>query len=313
LAGIGTYKPIKIFKISNVQDENGDMLENTELLFTLWAEVESVGGSSTLQNGKTNLQDTKRFKVRFRPDMVLTTEWIIQYFGKVYEISNIERINEKRFNVLITATGTYNTLTTNNTVFPDGTPGGGGNGGTSADFPGLTYGDGVPAVPSGTYSRFQLNSSLYFQIICSHTYILRWPNAVNLQYPRSNLAASVYDFNVFGASYMDFYFTPNVDRFNFLMNGGQIATAPDNLPSTITDLSIVGGLTTSFVVPANVNKLQLAFNNLDLNAADEIMQHLVDNNVNNGTLAIRAQTSGLLNIMSLANYTTLTSRNWQIT
>jgi hypothetical protein len=75
----------------------------------------------------------------------------------------------------------------------------------------------------------------------------------------------------------------------------------------------VGGLTTSFVVPANVNKLQLAFNNLDLNAADEIMQHLVDNNVSNGTLAIRAQTSGLLNIMSLANYTTLTSRNWQIT
>jgi hypothetical protein len=67
------------------------------------------------------------------------------------------------------------------------------------------------------------------------------------------------------------------------------------------------------VVPASVNKLQLAFNNLDLNAADEIMQHLVDNNVNNGTLAIRAQTGGLLNIMSLANYTTLTSRNWQIT
>lgn len=131
MAGIGIYKPIKIYQISSSQDSNGDMVENTTLLFTAWAEVENIGGSSSLQNGKTNLQDTKRFKVRFRPDMILTSNWVIQYYGKIYSISNIERINEKRFNYLITATGTYNTLTTINTIFPNGTPVGGGGGGTS--------------------------------------------------------------------------------------------------------------------------------------------------------------------------------------
>lgn len=132
MAGIGTYKPIKIYQISSIQNANGDMIENTTLLFTAWAEVEDIGGTSTLQNGKTNLQDTKRFKVKFRPDMILTSNWIIQYYGKIYEISNIQRIDEKRFNYLITATGSYNTLTTINTIFPDSTPAGGGGGGTSS-------------------------------------------------------------------------------------------------------------------------------------------------------------------------------------
>lgn len=131
MAGIGNYKPIKIYQIISEQNADGDMIENTAVLFTAWAEVEDVSGSSTLQNGKTNLQDTKTFKVYFRNNMVLTTNFIIQYYGKIYEISNIQRIAEKRFNYLLTATGTYNTLTTINTVLPDGTAVGGGGGGTN--------------------------------------------------------------------------------------------------------------------------------------------------------------------------------------
>ena len=130
MAGIGNFKPIKLFQIVNSRNANGDNVEVTAAEYKLWAEITSNGQSRTLASGKTNLFDTKTFKIRFREDWILNGDWVIQYYGKLYEISGIERIDEKRFNYLVTATGTYNTFTTPFTVLPNGTPVGGGGGGT---------------------------------------------------------------------------------------------------------------------------------------------------------------------------------------
>lgn len=101
---IGQMKPIKLNKYTVTQDGNGD---NTEVLtdsYRIWAMVDDGGGSRSVNQGKTNLDHTRTFNVWFRNGFNLTTEWRIKYNGKEYAITNVERINEKRFNYRITGT-----------------------------------------------------------------------------------------------------------------------------------------------------------------------------------------------------------------
>ena len=102
MAGIGTYKPIKLIKYITSLDGNGDAIETLAKIYKMWSEVKSLGGSRSLQKEQTALSDSKTFKIMFK-DYPINADFKIQYFGQIYAISSIERIDEKRFNWLITA------------------------------------------------------------------------------------------------------------------------------------------------------------------------------------------------------------------
>ena len=86
-------------------DVTGNNTETEALRFRTFAEVKDGGGSLGSDHGHNTLSNQKTFKIRYRADWVLNTKWKIKYFGKLYGITSIERINEKRFNWLIRAEG----------------------------------------------------------------------------------------------------------------------------------------------------------------------------------------------------------------
>lgn len=106
MAGIGTYKPIKLVKYITTTDEDGNNLEGVQVVYKMWAEISNGGGSRSLQKERTSVSDTKTFKFMFK-GYNIDPDFKIQYFGQIYEISSIERIDEKRFNWRITANSVF--------------------------------------------------------------------------------------------------------------------------------------------------------------------------------------------------------------
>lgn len=103
MAGIGQYKPVRVKQYTATKNASGDFEESLAASYKAWAEVTDLSGGRSDERGKTVLSDTKQFKIHFRADWVLNGDWRIKYFGKEYTITKIERINEQRFNWLITA------------------------------------------------------------------------------------------------------------------------------------------------------------------------------------------------------------------
>lgn len=103
MAGIGQYKMVKLYQYSIGKDGNGDNTETLSLRYRTFADVVDRGGSRSVERNQVSLGDVKQFKIRWRENWLLDSKWFIKYFGKQYAISKIERINEKRFNWLITA------------------------------------------------------------------------------------------------------------------------------------------------------------------------------------------------------------------
>lgn len=103
MAGIGEYKLIKLYQYTSSQDASGDNKETLALKYRTYADVEDTGGGRSSERERTTLSNVKRFRIRFRTDWVINGDWKIKYFGQLYTIGKIERINEKRFNWLITA------------------------------------------------------------------------------------------------------------------------------------------------------------------------------------------------------------------
>lgn len=99
---IGTTKPIKLLKYTQTIDSNGDATETIATTYKLWAEVTDDGGGRNQADGRTDMSDTKTFKINFR-NYNITPDYRIQYFGQTYAISGIKRVNEQRFNWEITA------------------------------------------------------------------------------------------------------------------------------------------------------------------------------------------------------------------
>lgn len=104
MAGIGNYKKIKLKEYTVTQDGNGDNIESLANSYAIWAEVIEKGGARSFNQGVETTK-TKTFKIYFKPDWVLTGNWTVKYFGREYTLENIERINEKRFNWILTANG----------------------------------------------------------------------------------------------------------------------------------------------------------------------------------------------------------------
>lgn len=97
MAGVGNMKPIKLIRYQSTIDGNGDADESVEIIYKMWAEVADNGGSRSQAEGRTIMSDTKEFKINFR-NYLIDGNYKIQYFGQIYAISSIERIDEKRFN-----------------------------------------------------------------------------------------------------------------------------------------------------------------------------------------------------------------------
>ena len=99
---IDNLKPIKLLKYTNTIDADGDATDTVATTYKMWAEVEDGGGSRTQADGRTDMSDTKTFKLPFR-GYNITPDYKIEYFGQTYSISAVRRIDEKRFNWEITA------------------------------------------------------------------------------------------------------------------------------------------------------------------------------------------------------------------
>ena len=105
MAGIGSYKLVKLYQYTVAKDATGNNTETEALRYRTFADVKDSGGSLNSDHGHNILTNEKTFKIRYRHDWVLNTKWKIKYFGKLYGIKSIERINEGRFNWLIRAEG----------------------------------------------------------------------------------------------------------------------------------------------------------------------------------------------------------------
>lgn len=112
---IGNLKPIKLIQYTQTIDANGDAIEELETVYKMWADITDEGGSKSLESGRTAMSDTKTFKINFRGYLV-TGDYKVQYFGQTYALTNIKRIQEKRFNYELTG---FNTFETNAGGVPD--------------------------------------------------------------------------------------------------------------------------------------------------------------------------------------------------
>jgi len=299
MAGIGNLKPIKLFFYGTNIDANGDAIETIETTYKMWAEVADNGGSRTQSLGRTEMSDTKTFRVNFR-GYLITGNYKIKYFGQTYAVTNIERVDERRFNYVLTG---FN-------IFESSVVEGGGGGGET--FQSKTYSDGAVTTASGVFSRFTCSNPIYHQILIDKPFKVKWPNDVVLQYPSANLTANVYDYNGSGTVDIDIYFDPTTTFLTFNVNGGTNVVAPNNLPASLLSLTMICKISSSFTLPVNLTTIDLRFNNINLAIAENLLDQLVTNNINNGTLAINQQLSQTLDLSGLADYNTLISRGWAI-
>lgn len=92
---------IRIEKWSQPRDVNGNPTEVLSSAYNLWAEAVRTGGNRSDSNGQTKLNNSVQFKIRFRPDWKINSMWKLVYNGSRYSITEIQRVDEKRFNWII--------------------------------------------------------------------------------------------------------------------------------------------------------------------------------------------------------------------
>lgn len=89
---------VRIEKWRQDKDVNGNALESLDVAYNLWAERISTGGNRSDSHGQTKLSDSVRFKIRFRPDWKINSNWKLVERGMRYSITSIKRVDERRFN-----------------------------------------------------------------------------------------------------------------------------------------------------------------------------------------------------------------------
>lgn len=102
--GIGQRRPIELVQIVSAKDSAGRWQSSEGEVFQTWADVASVSGFREYQVGQTQLGETKTFQVRFRFNKYPNCDWKVRYDGKVWTVSEIEKVNEKQFYWLLRAT-----------------------------------------------------------------------------------------------------------------------------------------------------------------------------------------------------------------
>lgn len=89
---------VRIEKWGATKDGNGNANESVQSAFNLWAEPIRSGGNRSDSHGQTKLSNDVRFKIRFRPDWKINSNWKLIYNGMRYSITQIKRVDERRFN-----------------------------------------------------------------------------------------------------------------------------------------------------------------------------------------------------------------------
>jgi head-tail adaptor len=163
---IGNLKPIKLIQYNQSFDVYGDALEAVQTTYKMWAEIEDSGGSKNQELGRTDMTDSKTFKINFRGYLV-TGDYKIQYFGQTYAVTNVQRIQEKRFNYLITAFNIFETST-------------GTTGGTTQNFETVTYNQvsGVFSFTNGNLNGNYLQ--VFIRNLAGQNYSNRWNEQTSL-------------------------------------------------------------------------------------------------------------------------------------
>lgn len=108
-AGKNKHSVIFWQKSAPVVDDGGGIIPGAETVF--WITNAEIGKVKTLNNRRdqeayeTDLMELMQFKLRFRPDKVVTKNMQIQYGGQRFTIQNIEDVKELRKEILIIAKG----------------------------------------------------------------------------------------------------------------------------------------------------------------------------------------------------------------
>ena len=104
MPGIGVRKQIQLIQISVAIDYTGRNIEEPGEVFNTWAEITNPSGFRDYDNGITQFGKTKKFLVRFRFDLSPNVDWKVKYEGKEWTISQINKVEEKKFYWQIIAT-----------------------------------------------------------------------------------------------------------------------------------------------------------------------------------------------------------------
>lgn len=102
--GIGNRVKIQLVQFTAaVTDVSGRWTESEGDKFGCWAEATDLSGSRTGTDQK-QLENTKRFLVRFRFNKYPSVQWRVRFRGKDWAITKFTQVDEKRFMWDITAT-----------------------------------------------------------------------------------------------------------------------------------------------------------------------------------------------------------------
>lgn len=100
---IGKRKQVQLVFIPNEKADAGNWQEQPAQTYNRWAEITNPSGFRDYINGQTHLGQTKKFLIRFDFDLFPGADWKIRYSGKDWTISNIDKVDEKRFYWNVTA------------------------------------------------------------------------------------------------------------------------------------------------------------------------------------------------------------------
>lgn len=102
--GIGKRKMIQLVYVANEKAAAGNWVQEPKEFYNTWAEISNPSGFRDYMNGQTQLGNTKRFLVRFRFDLFPGADWKVKYLSKEWTISEIQRVDEKKFYWTVRAT-----------------------------------------------------------------------------------------------------------------------------------------------------------------------------------------------------------------
>ncbi|MBL7739049.1 MAG: phage head closure protein [Chitinophagaceae bacterium] len=95
---------MQLVQLLVAQDTDGRNKEQEGDKFGVWAEISNPSGFRSYANGQTVMGNTKNFLIRFKINKYPDCNWKIRYEGKDWTITNIEKVDEKRFYWRMTAT-----------------------------------------------------------------------------------------------------------------------------------------------------------------------------------------------------------------
>lgn len=100
---IGEEFPIKIYSITKTPTNSGGTNESYSLLTNDFAEVSDKGYSKFNNEHGQGQENTKIFKIDYRPSLALTATCLIEFDSVQYTILTISKEKNKKFQFVVEA------------------------------------------------------------------------------------------------------------------------------------------------------------------------------------------------------------------